>query len=80
MYTAKLKVCKECLLHCAGPFPVCIRCGDNWFCPKIQEHKLDPKPDFGYESYKGTGKLKGKVQTCHNSFISYSTSDFQVQT
>ena len=22
---------------------------------------MDPKPDYGYDSYKGTGKLKGKV-------------------
>lgn len=25
------------------------------------ESKMDPAPDYGYESYKGTGKLKGKV-------------------
>lgn len=22
---------------------------------------MDPKPDYGYDSYKGSGKLKGKV-------------------
>ena len=26
-----------------------------------QESKMDPKPDFGYDSYKGTGKLTDKV-------------------
>jgi len=24
------------------------------------EHKMDPQPDFGYESYKGHGRLEGK--------------------
>lgn len=23
---------------------------------------MDPKPDYGYDSYKGSGKLKGKVR------------------
>lgn len=27
----------------------------------LQESKMDPKPDYGYESYKGTGKLTDKV-------------------
>ncbi|KAK9824665.1 hypothetical protein WJX72_012168 [[Myrmecia] bisecta] len=26
-----------------------------------QEHKMGPKPDYGYDSYKGTGKLQDKV-------------------
>jgi len=25
------------------------------------ESKMDPKPDYGYTSYKGSGKLQGKV-------------------
>lgn len=27
----------------------------------LQEERMDPPPDFGYDDYKGTGKLKGKV-------------------
>ena len=23
---------------------------------------MDPKPDYGYDSYKGSGKLRGKVR------------------
>ena len=32
----------------------------------LQEKKMDPEPDFGADSYKGSGKLKGKVswRTC----------------
>lgn len=26
---------------------------------------MDPPPDFGYDDYKGTGKLKNKVNCCH---------------
>jgi len=26
-----------------------------------QEHEMDPKPDYGYDTYKGSGKLKGKA-------------------
>ena len=26
---------------------------------------MDPPPDFGYDDYKGTGKLKNKVTCCH---------------
>lgn len=29
--------------------------------PPGNEHEMTPKPDYGAESYKGTGKLKGKV-------------------
>jgi hypothetical protein len=25
------------------------------------ESKMDPKPDYGYTSYNGTGKLRGKI-------------------
>lgn len=25
---------------------------------------MDPPPDFGYDDYKGTGKLKNKVKCC----------------
>lgn len=28
----------------------------------VQEHEMKPKPDYGADSYKGSGKLKGKVQ------------------
>ena len=27
----------------------------------VQEKLMNPKPDFGYETYKGCGRLKGKV-------------------
>ena len=27
----------------------------------VQESKMNPKPDYGYDSYKGTGKLTGKI-------------------
>lgn len=30
----------------------------------IQEHKMNPRPDFGEESYKGHGKLEGKARIC----------------
>ena len=29
----------------------------------MQEHKMDPAPDYGLGHYKGSGKLKGKVRT-----------------
>lgn len=40
---------------------------DNATCatrltPCMQEERMDPPPDFGYESYKGSGKLKNKVR------------------
>jgi len=40
---------------------------DTWKCKLfvktcgLQEERMDPPPDFGYDSYKGTGKLKNKV-------------------
>lgn len=30
----------------------------------LQEERMDPPPDFGYDDYKGTGKLKNKVHRC----------------
>ena len=27
----------------------------------MQEHEMKPSPDYGLESYKGSGKLKNKV-------------------
>ncbi len=27
----------------------------------LQEHDLQPQPDYGFDSYKGSGKLKNKV-------------------
>ena len=41
----------------------------------LQEQRMDPEPDYGYDSYKGTGKLKGKVRvatatTCICTFTS----------
>jgi hypothetical protein len=32
----------------------------------LQEQRMDPKPDYGYDTYKGTGKLKNKVNSKHN--------------
>ena len=32
-------------------------------CLLLQEERMDPPPDFGYDSYKGSGKLKNKVQS-----------------
>lgn len=29
--------------------------------PPGEEWKMDPLPDFGYDDYEGSGKLKGKV-------------------
>lgn len=48
---------------------------------------MDPKPDYGYDSYKGTGKLKGKVRvasatTCVYTFTRRHAHDepgFQIQ-
>ena len=31
---------------------------------------MDPKPDYGYDTYKGTGKLKNKVNPKHNQHCS----------
>lgn len=28
----------------------------------MQEHEMKPEPDYGLESYKGSGKLKNKVR------------------
>lgn len=28
----------------------------------LQEERMDPKPDYGYDTYKGSGKMKGKVR------------------
>ena len=30
-------------------------------CMRLQEHEMKPQPDYGFDSYKGSGKLKNKV-------------------
>lgn len=30
---------------------------------------MDPSPDFGEETYKGSGKLKGKVSRLADAFV-----------
>lgn len=32
---------------------------------------MDPAPDFGYDTYKGCGRLKGKVRMCCGAFGLY---------
>lgn len=33
---------------------------------RLQEFQMKDKPDYGYDSYKGTGKLKDLVIPCDN--------------
>lgn len=35
---------------------LCVTC-----LAALQEERMDPPPDFGYDWYKGSGKLKNKV-------------------
>lgn len=42
----------------AGPRPPFPSDSQDW--PGF-ESEMNPKPDFGYTSYNGTGKLQGKV-------------------
>jgi hypothetical protein len=46
------------LLFQAGPHPPFKAQSQN--SPGL-ESQMDPKPDYGYTSYKGSGKLQGKV-------------------
>lgn len=43
----------------------------NDLMPGMQEERMDPPPDFGYDSYKGSGKLKNKVCSL---FLAYAIS------
>ncbi len=36
---------------------------------RLQEQRMDPKPDYGYDSYRGTGKLKNKVHKHSTSYV-----------
>jgi hypothetical protein len=33
-------------------------------CNFLLLHRMYPQPDYGYDSYRGSGKLVGKVGTC----------------
>ena len=56
-----------CQTGCVGaPLQIIMRCSaEERLSPHmgtaVQESKMDPAPDFGYDTYKGCGRLKGKV-------------------
>ena len=35
----------------------------------LQEKDMQVRPDYGYDTYKGTGKLKGKVRDGRSSSL-----------